>query len=227
MPPVTLWTLVKPNARNSSAACWLRPPLRHRKASAVSFGSASSSARPLPSKVLKGSFTEAMARSSAGRTSTSSTSLARTFASASIGDSACTGLGALGLSIARPLPRMSSTQSMVMPSARRALARSNCTRTPLDSLAMALASNCASWKFGWNCALIDSASAAPGPASATAFCSISAAAGVMVIAGGVRSGASRPSSVASSPELVICSMMSLPPTSSPSMYSCGMVGQSP
>ena len=37
----------------------------------------------------------------------------------------------------------------------------------------------------------------------------------------------RPSADCRSPLLAICSMMSLPPTSSPRMYSCGIVGQSP
>jgi hypothetical protein len=49
----------------------------------------------------------------------------------------------------------------------------------------------------------------------------------IVIAGGVRSGTGSPSAACSSPLLAICSTMSLPPTSSPSMYSCGIVGQSP
>jgi hypothetical protein len=49
----------------------------------------------------------------------------------------------------------------------------------------------------------------------------------MWIVGGVRSGGGRPSAVCRSPLLAICSMMSLPPTSSPRMYSWGIVGQSP
>ena len=40
-------------------------------------------------------------------------------------------------------------------------------------------------------------------------------------------GGGRPSAVCSSPLEAICSMMSQPPTSSPPMYSCGIVGQSP
>ncbi|KAG0755538.1 hypothetical protein G6F22_020580 [Rhizopus arrhizus] len=151
---------------------------------------------------------------------------ARTRSSASRTLISCTGLGAFGLSMARPLPRMSSTQSMVMPLARRALARSNCTRRPLDSAAIAPSSCGASWKFGWKPASMVSCSAAPG-ASASAPFSISTAAGVTVMLGGVRSGAARPSTLLSSPLAAICSTMSLPPTSSPSMYSCGMVGQSP
>jgi hypothetical protein len=49
----------------------------------------------------------------------------------------------------------------------------------------------------------------------------------MLIEGGVRSGAATPSSSCSSPELSMPSMMSLPPTSSPPMYSCGIVGHWP
>jgi hypothetical protein len=65
------------------------------------------------------------------------------------------------------------------------------------------------------------------PASLMALRSMSIAAVPMEIVGGVRSGGGRPRAPCSSPEFAICSMMSLPPTSSPPMYSCGMVGQSP
>ena len=115
---------------------------------------------------------------------------------------------------------------MVMPLARRALAGSNWMRRPAVSTAMAESLRGAIWKRGWKRASIDSDSAAL-PASASAPRSFSAAASVTVTWGGVRSGAGSPSTWDSSPLVAICSMMSLPPTSSPSMYSCGMVGQLP
>ena len=214
-----------------AAPCRLLWPVWHRNASGVSFGNASRRARASPSRDSYGTLTEAWARSSARRTSTRVRVPARTRASASAADSLGTlgpGLGALGLSMARPLPRMSSTQSMVMPSARRALAGSNWMRRPSLSTAIAFALALAIWKLGRKLPSIDSASALPSPESASALRSISAAAGVTVtLEGGVRSIGGRPSASFSSPLLAISSMMSLPPTSSPPMYSCGIVGQSP
>jgi hypothetical protein len=70
-------------------------------------------------------------------------------------------------------------------------------------------------------------SAASGSASAIARRIAAAASSVTVICGGVRSGAGTPRASCSSPLLSICSMMSLPPSSSPSTYSCGIVGHWP
>ena len=50
--------------------------------------------------------------------------------------------------------------------------------------------------------------------------------GVTVTDGGVRSGGGMPSAWCNSPLAAIWVMMSLPPISSPSMYSCGIVGHS-
>jgi len=54
-----------------------------------------------------------------------------------------------------------------------------------------------------------------------------AALSVIVICGGVRSGFGAPNRSCSSPLPYIDWMMSLPPTSSPFTYSCGIVGQLP
>jgi hypothetical protein len=103
---------------------------------------------------------------------------------------------------------------MRRPWARRALAMSNCARMPSCSTAIALASTGAS--CSWREARVDldlQRVTVAGVGERVA--QHRRGTGVIVIAGGVRSGAGRPSRACSSPEFTICSMMSLPPTRSP------------
>src|SRR6185437_13594234 len=126
----------------------------------------------------------------------------------------------------RPSPCTVETQSITMPRARCALAGSKCTSRPLACATMSWAPAGASWKPALWSGPISRCKATP-CAFEVPWRIASAAASVMVISGGVRSGAATPNSVCSSPLPYIWLMMSAPPTSSPPTYSWGMVGHSP